>query len=153
MPLIHKRRLWWEPVPEATSYVVYICKDGKMIDRAAFKWENTPGIISKPVMGKTELVIPDDWPEFPTRPGTYQIAITSKDDMGNQSDPYFLSGLFKFLAPPPPSKAGIESLPLLHPESEPLAHSPVRQGREIIQGGLEEVRNNKEVKDAFLGNR
>jgi hypothetical protein len=151
MPLIHKRRLWWEPVPEATSYVVYVCKGGKIIDPANFSWENTPGIICKPVIGKTELIIPDEWPEFPMKPGTYYIGITSKDDMGNQSNPYLLSGLFKFLAPPSPSKAGIDSLPLVHPETECVAHSPMSQGREIIRGGLEEVRNNKEVKDAYLG--
>ena len=151
MPLIHKRRLWWEPVADATSYLVYVYKDGKMIDRGAFLWENTPGIIAKPVVGKTELIIPDEWPEFPTRPGIYHIAITSKDDMGNQSDPYILAGLFRFLAPPSPTKGGIETLPLGHPKSELLAHAPMPQGREIIRGGLEEVRNNKEVKDAYLG--
>jgi len=151
MPLIQKKRLWWDPVPEAISYVVYVSRGGKIIDPANFCWENTPGIIYKPVVGKTELIIPDEWPEFPTTPGTYHIAITSKDDMGNQSDPYLLSGLFKFLAPPSPSKGGIESLPLGHPRSELLGHSPICQGREIIRGGLEEVRNNKEVKEAYLG--
>ena len=151
MPLIHRRRLWWEPVPEATSYVVYVYKDGRMIDRTNFSWENTPGIISRPVAGKTELIMPDEWPEFPTRPGTYHIGVTSKDDVGNQSDPYLLSGVFKFLAPPSPSKGGIENRPPGHPQSESLAHSPIRQGREIIQGGLEEMRSNKEVRDAYLG--
>ena len=151
MPLIHKRRIWWDSVPEATGYVVYVCKDGKPIDRANFSWENTPGIISRPVIGKTELIIPDEWAEFPTKPGTYHIAITAKDDLGNQSDPYLLSGLFKFLAPSSPSKGGIESLPLSHPKSGVLAHSPISQGREIIRGGIEEVTTNKEVRDAYLG--
>ncbi len=150
MPLIHKRRLWWEPVSDASSYVVYVCKDGKLIDRATFSWENTPGIISKVIVGKTALIIPDEWPEFPTRPGTYYVAITSKDDMGNQSDPYILSGQFKFLAPPAPSKGGVESLPLGYAKSELPAHPPLGQGREIIRGGLEEVRNNPELKDAYL---
>jgi hypothetical protein len=151
MPLIHKRRLWWDPVPEATGYVVYVCKDGKPIDRANFTWENTPGIISRPVIGKTELMIPDEWAEFPTKPGTYHIAITAKDEMENQSDPYILSGLFKFIAPPSPSKGGIDTLPVDHPKSGFLAHSLISQGREIIRGGLEEVRTNKEVRDAYLG--
>jgi len=151
MPLIHKKRIWWEPVPEATGYVVYVSKAGKMIDPADFSWENTPGIISKTVIGKTELIIPDEWPEFPTKPGTYHIAITSKDDVGNQSDPFLLSGLFKFLAPPPPGKAGIESLPLTHPESGVLPRFRTPQGGEIIRGGLEEVRTNKELQDAYLG--
>jgi len=151
MPLIHKKRIWWEPVPEATSYVVYVSKGEKMIDPANFSWENTPGIISKQVIGKTELIIPDEWLEFPSKPGTYHIAITSKDDVGNQSDPFFLSGVFKFIAPPSPSKAGIENRPLVRPESGFLSHSPIRQGGEIIQGGIEEVRNNKEVQNAYLG--
>jgi hypothetical protein len=143
MPLIRKRRIWWEPVSEATSYVVYVSKDSKIRDPAKFSWENTPGIISKPVIGKTELIIPDEWPEFPMKPGTYHIGITSRDDVGNQSDPFLSSGRFKFIPPPPPSKGGIESLPLVH--------SLRRQGQTIIQGSLEEMRKNKEVQDTYLG--
>jgi hypothetical protein len=151
MPLIRKRRIWWESVPEATSYVVYVSKDNKMSDPTKFSWENTPNIIFKPVIGKTELILPDDWPEFPMEPGTYYLGITAQDDMGNQSDPFLLSGPFKFLAPSSPLKGGIESLPLVHPESGARAHSLMRKGRMIIQGGLEEVRNSKELQDAYLG--
>jgi hypothetical protein len=151
MPLIHKRRLWWDSVPEATSYVVYVCKDSKTIGGGNFSWENTPGIISRPVIGKTELIIPDEWLAFPTKPGTYYIAITAQDDLGNQSDPYVLSGQFKFLAPSSPWKGGIDILPLDHPKSGILAHSPISQGLEIIRGGLEEVKSNKEVRNADLG--
>ena len=119
MPFIRKRRIWWEPVPEATSYVVYVSKEVKIHDPAQFLWENTPDIVSKPVIGKAELIVPDEWPEFPKEPGTYHIAITSRDDVGNQSAPFLLSGLFKFLAPPSPSKSGIESLPLVHSDHAP----------------------------------
>jgi hypothetical protein len=143
MPFIRKRRIWWESVPEATSYVVYVSKDDKIHDPARFLWENTPDIVSKPVVGKTELIVPDEWSEFPKEPGTYHIGITSRDDVGNQSAPFLLSGLFKFLAPPSPSKGGIESLPLVR--------SIMRQGRTIIQGSLEEMRDNEEVRDAYLG--
>jgi hypothetical protein len=143
MPLIRKRRIWWGSVPEAASYVVYLSKDDKIHDPTKFLWENTPDIVSKPVIGKTELIVPDEWPEFPKEPGTYHIGITSRDDVGNQSDPFLVSGLFKFLAPPSPTKGGIESLPLVH--------SIMHQGRTIIQGGLEEVRDNEEVRDAYLG--
>ncbi len=143
MPFIRKRRIWWEPVPEATSYVVYVGKDDKIYGPAKFLWENTPDVVSKPVIGKTELIVPDEWPEFPKEPGTYYIGITSTDELANQSDPFLLSGLFKFLAPPSPLKGGIESLPLVH--------SKMRQGRAIIQGSLEEVRDNEELRDAYLG--
>lgn len=143
MPFIRKRRIWWEPVSEATSYVVYVSKDDRIRDPAKFLWENTPDVVSKPVIGKTELIVPDEWPEFPKEPGTYHIGITSRDDVENQSDPFLLSGLFKFLAPPSPSKGGIESLPLVR--------SILRRGRTIIQGALEEVRDNEEVLDAYLG--
>jgi hypothetical protein len=142
MPLIRKRRIWWERVPEATGYVVYVNKNSKILNPAKFLWENTPGIVSKTVIGKTELIIPDEWPDFPKKPGTYHIGITSRDDVGNQSDPFLLSGLFKFLAPSSPSKGGIESLPLVH--------SIIRQGRTIIQESLEEMKDNKEVRDAYL---
>ena len=107
-PLIHKRRIWWEPVPEASGYRVYVSKDRTIFEPASFSWEKTPGIISKLLIGKAELVIPDEWPEFPTELGTYYIGVTSRDDIGNQSDPLILSGLFKFLAPSAPLRGGIE---------------------------------------------
>ena len=109
-PLILKRRIWWESVPEASSYIVYLSKERSIFEPASFSWEKTPGIISKRVTGKTELIVPDEWPEFPTEPGTYYIGITSRDDIGNQSAPLLLSGLFKFFAPSAPSRGGIEYL-------------------------------------------
>jgi hypothetical protein len=142
MPFIRKRRIWWEPVPEATSYVVYVSKNDSIYDAAKFSWENTPDIVFKPVFEKTVLIVPDEWPEFPMELGTYHIGITSRDEVGNQSEPFLLSGVFKFLAPPTPSKGGIENLPLVH--------SVMRQGRTIIQESLEEMRDNKEVQDAYL---
>jgi CheY-like chemotaxis protein len=109
-PLILKRRIWWEPVPEVSSYVVYVSKGRTIFEPDNFSWEATPGIILKPVIGKTEVILPDEWPEFPKEPGTYYIGITSRDDLGNQSDPFLLSGRFKFLASPAPSRGGIEGL-------------------------------------------
>jgi len=109
-PWVLKRRIWWESVPEASSYGVYVSKDKILLEPDHFSWETTPGIISKAVIGKTELIIPDEWPEFPTEPGTYHIGVTSRDDLGNQSDPFLLSGAFKFFAPPAPSRGGIEGL-------------------------------------------
>jgi hypothetical protein len=110
MPIIRKRRIWWEPVLEATSYVVYVTPEKTLFEKNNFMWDATPGIIFKVVMGKTELIIPDEWPEFPIEQGTYYIGITSRDDTGNQSDPFLSSGLFKLLPPPPPKKGGIENL-------------------------------------------
>jgi len=110
MPLIRKKRIWWEPVPEAASYVVYVTNDSTIFDPTKFLWEATPGIISKQVNRKTELIIPDEWPEFPAHPGTYHIGITARDDVGNQSDPFLSAGQFKFLPPSIPLKGGIESL-------------------------------------------
>ena len=109
-PLILKRRIWWESVPKVSSYVVYVSKERRIFEPDNFSWEITPGIISKTVTGKTNVIIPDEWPEFPTEPGTYYIGITSTDDLGNQSDPFLLSGLFKFIAPPAPMRGGIEYL-------------------------------------------
>jgi CheY-like chemotaxis protein len=109
-PKVLKQRIWWEAVPEVSSYGLYVSKDRTLLEPDHFSWETTPGIISKRVIGKTELIIPDEWPEFPTEPGTYHIGITSRDDLGNQSDPLLLSGLFKFLAPSAPSRGGIEYL-------------------------------------------
>jgi hypothetical protein len=109
MSLIRRRRIWWEPVPEVTSYVVYASTDPTVYDPKNFGWESTPGVTFKTVSGKTELIIPDEWPEFSTEPGTYYIGITSRDDTGNQSDPFVSSGLFKFIAPLAPPRGGIES--------------------------------------------
>jgi hypothetical protein len=110
MPLILKRRIWWEPVPEATSYVVYVSKDRTIFEPTQFLREATQGIISKEVTGKIELIIPDEWPEFPMEPGTYHIGITVRDCVGNESDPLLLVGQFKFFAPPAPVRGGIETL-------------------------------------------
>jgi DNA-binding NarL/FixJ family response regulator len=109
-PWVLKRRIWWASVPEASSYEVYVSRDRTLLEPDHFLWKTTPGIISKQVIGKTELILPDDWPEFPKDPGTYHIGITSRDDLGNQSDPFLLSGAFKFFAPPAPSRGGIERL-------------------------------------------
>jgi hypothetical protein len=110
MPLILKRRIWWEPVDEATSYVVYVSKDRTIFEPTQFLREATQGIISKEVTGKIELIIPDEWPEFPMEPGTYHIGITARDCAGNESDPLLLVGQFKFFAPPAPMRGGIETL-------------------------------------------
>jgi len=107
-PLILKRRIWWESVPEASSYIVYVSKNRTIFEPDSFSWEKTPGIISKLVTGKTALIVPDEWPEFPTESGTYYIGVTSRDDVGNQSAPLLLSGPFKFFAPPAPLRGGIE---------------------------------------------
>lgn len=109
-PWVLKRRIWWEPVPEVSSYEVYVSRDRTLLEPDHFLWKTVPGVISKRVIGKTELILPDDWPDFPTEPGTYHIGITSRDDLGNQSDPFLLSGAFKFFAPPAPSRGGIERL-------------------------------------------
>jgi hypothetical protein len=109
MPLILKRRIWWEPVAEAASYVVYVSKDRTIFDPAKFMREATH-VMSKEVTGKVELIIPDEWPEFPMEPGTYHIGITVRDCVGNESDPLLLMGQFKFFAPLAPAKGGIETL-------------------------------------------
>jgi hypothetical protein len=152
MPLIRKKRIWWEPVAGATGYVVYAGPENKVADPAGFSWEDTAGMIFKPVVGKTtELVIPDEWPEFPRQPGVYHIAVTSKDVAGNQSDPLFLSGVFSFVAPASPSKGGIEDFPVAPPEPSALDHLVMPRARTIIGRGLEEVKGNKEVGNAYLG--
>ena len=109
-PLILKRGIWWEPVREASSYVLYVSQDRSIFNPDNFRWEATYGIISKVVNGKTELILPDDWPEFPKELGAYYIGITSRDDLRNESDPLILEGLFKFVPPPSPLNGGIEYL-------------------------------------------
>jgi hypothetical protein len=109
-PLILKRRIWWEPVQEASCYVVYLSQDRSIFYPGNFKWRATDGIMSKVVNKKTELILPNEWPEFPKERGTYYIGITARDDLGNESDPLILGGLFKFFSPTSPLNGGIEYL-------------------------------------------
>jgi hypothetical protein len=37
-------------------------------------------------------------------------ADVTTDDVGNESDPFLSSGLFKFITPPTPLKGGVEAL-------------------------------------------
>jgi hypothetical protein len=151
MPLIRKRRIWWEPVAGAVAYLVYVNAEGKTIDPDRFTWREAPGVISRRVAGYTEIVLPDEWPEFPEKPGTYVIAITARDDAGNESDPLLLTGVFNFVAPPSPSKGGIETFPLPTAEPEILHGLPSSSGQTLISRGMEEVRNNEQLGEAYLG--
>ncbi len=108
MPLIHRRRVWWEPVPDVKRYVVYCSPDRGSFEPQNFRWQATPGILHKELADKTDLIIPDEWPEFPKEPGTYYLGVTAKDEAGNESDPFVSQESFKFIPPPPPSKGGIE---------------------------------------------
>ncbi len=108
MPLIRKRRIWWESVPEINSYVVYVSEDRTAFNSQNFKWGATPGMICTVVSGKTELIIPDAWPEFPKESKTYYIGVTARDDIGNESDPFLAQSLFKFTPPLSPSTGGVE---------------------------------------------
>ena len=107
---IRRRSITWEPVLEAASYVVYVSPDLTLFHPDNFRWGATHGVMSKVVIGKTELILPDDWPEFPREQGIYYIGITAKDEVGNESSPFILEGLFKFSPPQSPSNARIESL-------------------------------------------
>jgi hypothetical protein len=110
MPLIRKKRIWWDPVPGVASYVVYAGPEERVFEAGKFMWESTPGVHFKVVTDKNELIIPDDWPEFPEDQGNYFVGVASRDEVGNESDPFVCSGLFKFSPPPRPVKGGIESL-------------------------------------------
>jgi hypothetical protein len=152
MPLIHKRRIWWEPVPGAKEYVVYVSLEEKPIDLTGFSWEETSSMISKLVVDKTELIIPDEWPEFPAQSGTYHIAVTSRNEVGNQSDPLLLSGVFNFIAPTSPARGGIESIANTQPEDQlqPQPSTP-DENLTIIQRGMREMSDNEELGDTYLG--
>ncbi len=106
-PLILRRRIWWEPVPEASGYVVYVSQDRTVFNLENFGRETANGLLCKLVNGKTELVLPDEWPEFPKEPGAYYIGITSRDESSNESSPLILEGLFRFVPPSSPLNGGI----------------------------------------------
>ena len=60
MPFIRRRRIWWEGVAGASSYVVYASSVESVFAPDNFRWETTPGIVSKEVTGSTQLIIPDE---------------------------------------------------------------------------------------------
>jgi hypothetical protein len=107
---IRRRRITWEPVLEAASCVVYVSPELTLFNPENFRWGVTHGVMSKVVIGKNELILPDEWPEFPREQGIYYIGITAKDEVGNESSPFILEGLFKFIPPQPPSNGRIEYL-------------------------------------------
>jgi hypothetical protein len=47
MAFVRKRRIWWEPVPEADHYVVYVSKDKTVFNPGMFMGDTTDRIISK----------------------------------------------------------------------------------------------------------
>ena len=152
MPLIRKKRIWWEPVAGATGYVVYVSTENRAIDPAKFLWQDTANMVFKKIAGRTtEVVVPDEWPEFPRKSGVYHIAVTSRDDAGNESDPLFLSGTFSLVAPASPPKGGIDDFPPALLEPDAFDEPQVSRGRTLIGRGLEEVKQNKEVGNAYLG--
>ncbi|HET6460170.1 MAG TPA: hypothetical protein VFG29_05215 [Syntrophales bacterium] len=165
MPFIQKRRIWWEPVTGATSYVVYVGTEAHPINPETFSWGDTPEVISKTIpRDTTEIVIPDEWPEFPRKRGIYHIAVTARDDDGNQSDPLFLSAAINLTAPPPPCEGGIEFLSRNVTEQENLEDilealieapaPPVSsQTGTMIRRGMEQVKNNEELVNAYLGSK
>lgn len=120
MPLIRKRRIWWESVPDIQTYVVYLSEDRSAFDPQNFKWGATPGVISTVVSGKTELIVPDEWADFPKEPGTYYIGVTARDEVGNESDPFLAEGRFKFTPPRSPLAGGVEVLNSFVDEAEAL---------------------------------
>src|SRR4030043_2025680 len=63
-PWVCKRRIWWKSVSEASSYEVYVSRDRAPLEPNNFSWGTRPGIISKMVIGKKELIIPDEWRGF-----------------------------------------------------------------------------------------
>jgi hypothetical protein len=97
-------------VEGVSNYVVYAGSEQSAFEPSNFKWEATEGVVSKVIRGKNEVLIPDEWSEFPHGEGTCYIGVTSKDDVGNQSDPFVSSGLFNFIPPSAPKKGGIEIL-------------------------------------------
>jgi hypothetical protein len=155
MPFIQKKCIWWEPVPGASGYVVYVRPDCQPINSAEFSWGETSELLSRVISGETnEIVIPDEWPEFPKRRGTYHIAVTAEDDDGNQSDPLLLSAIFNLTAPQKPVKGGIDVFPRNGEEPEIAGESPMAsQTWSMIERGLKEVKNNQELTNAYLGKR
>jgi len=67
MGFIRKRRIWWESVPEATGYMIYVSKDRGLLIPITFHGKRPPGSSPNPLQ-EDRVGHSDDWPEFPAEP-------------------------------------------------------------------------------------
>lgn len=99
MARVVKGTIHWDPVSDAAMYRLYVAKDPDQPDYSSPYIETT----------NTQLIIPDEDTDnlFATE-GTYNLAVTALDAVGNESD---LSGVyqspFDFVAPSAPTGLGV----------------------------------------------
>lgn len=103
MAKIRKRRVHWNgsPSPDVVGYKLYWAVGGK--------WGGLNYNAKFADLGSvTEVVLPDDIPEFPEVVDIVEIAVTAVDSSGNESDMVRTSAPFKFSAPDPPTDLVVE---------------------------------------------
>jgi hypothetical protein len=102
MGRIRKRRIHWEASssPEVAKYRLYWSEDGSV------------GYTSRFVdVGRvTEVVLPDEVPDFPMMKGGVTFGITAFNEAGNESDITEVSAQIDFVVPDAPMNVVIEDL-------------------------------------------
>jgi hypothetical protein len=102
MAKIKKRKLRWKPSgsPQVIGYKLYWSEeDGVSYDSPSIDLGNV-----------TEIVLPDDIPEFSAVRGPVELGIAAVDEVGNESDLSVLSAPYQFNAPQAPERFWIETL-------------------------------------------
>lgn len=102
MAKIKKRKLRWKPSgsPQVIGYKLYWSEeDGVNYDSPSIDLGNV-----------TEIVLPDDIPEFRAIRGPVELGIAAVDEMGNESDLSVLAAPYQFNVPQAPERFWIETL-------------------------------------------
>lgn len=105
MAKINPKRLTWDPpLPESdvVGHRVYVAKEGETLD-----YNSLSALVDMPML---EIILPDQFPNFPLADANYNIGIAAVDDVGNESDMTLVSVPFDFAAPAAPTGVRVMDL-------------------------------------------
>ena len=105
MAKITRRNVRWDPStsPDVVAHKVYWCEEDNYLD-----YNISPSV--RVDLPKTNLIIPDETPDFPTdADGNFRIGVTAADEVGNESDFIEVGPIpFDFAAPDAPKNLVVE---------------------------------------------
>ena len=138
MAKIKKRKLRWKSSgsPQVIGYKLYWAEDGNL-------GYHSPNIDLGNV---TEIVLPDDVPEFNAVKGPVELGIAAVDEMGNESDLSVLSAPYQFNVPQAPERFWIETLEAGQSSDLDKAEDECRppSNEEVVDSAPENLRDDQE---------
>jgi hypothetical protein len=123
---IKKRRLRWKASasPQVVGYKLYWSSNGGVdYNSNSVKLGNV-----------TEIVLPDDVPDFVHLDGPIELGIAAIDEVGNESDLVTLKTPFQFAVPHAPSDLWLETLKRCSGDSAATAQEAEINDPEIVEG-------------------